>query len=266
MIGTTTTFENYHDFHLGQDHDAAASANLTSRVLFRTGGNPPNDGAGGLNQGFNIDNLTTAVYNNTSGTGNEDANVITGNSGDNALSGLGGNDTLLGGDGNDTLDGGAGIDTAVYAGTLAQPHSESGHWVVDSGVIGAGTDTLVEHRDRATRRRPLSAGWQWWFRRPPTDAAARRHACLATPSCSPRRPSVRLHIDLGGSDETHDLTIPGDDDVNITVGGGDNHITVGGGDDVIVTGNGNNEIVTGDGNNDVTTGGGDDTDPYRRRR
>ena len=115
---------------------------LTSRVLFRTGGNPPNDGAGGLNQGFNIDNLTTAVYNNTSGTGNEDANVITGNGGDNALSGLGGNDTLLGGDGNDTLDGGAGIDTAVYAGTLAQPHSESGHWVVDSGVIGAGTDTL----------------------------------------------------------------------------------------------------------------------------
>ena len=142
LIGTTTTFENYHDFHLEQDHDAAASANLTSRVLFRTGGNPPNDGAGGLNQGFNIDNLTTAVYNNTSGTGNEDANVITGNSGDNALSGLGGNDTLLGGDGNDTLDGGAGIDTAVYAGTLAQPHSESGHWVVDSGVIGAGTDTL----------------------------------------------------------------------------------------------------------------------------
>ena len=168
-------------------------------MLFRTGGNPPNDGAGGLNQGFNIDNLTTAVYNNTSGTGNEDANVITGNSGDNALSGLGGNDTLLGGDGNDTLDGGAGIDTAVYAGTLAQPHSESGHWVVDSGVIGAGTDTLsnIEIVQHAGGRYLLVGNGG--FATAADAAAAATHAgdtlVFATPPGGP------VAIDLGGTDE-----------------------------------------------------------------
>ena len=58
-----------------------------------------------VNEGFYFDNLTTSVYNNTAGTGNELANIITGNSGDNLLTGLGGNDTL---------NGGLGIDTAVY--------------------------------------------------------------------------------------------------------------------------------------------------------
>ena len=256
LIGTTTTFENYHDFHLEQDHDAAASANLTSRVLFRTGGNPPNDGAGGLNQGFNIDNLTTAVYNNTSGTGNEDANVITGNSGDNALSGLGGNDTLLGGDGNDTLDGGAGIDTAVYAGTLAQPHSESGHWVVDSGVIGAGTDTLsnIEIVQHAGGRYLLVGNGG--FATAADAAAAATHAgdtlVFATPPVGP------VDIDLGGTDDDLDLTIPGNGDVNITTGDGDNHITVGGGDDHVTTGGGDDTIHTGDGDDVVHAGGGDD--------
>ena len=110
-IGSTTTFENYRDFSPdlapNQDHDTNAAANLTDRVLFRTGdAGQPHDGLGGQNQGFNIDNLTTSVYNNTDGTGNDGDNVITGNSGDNVLSGLGGNDILRGNDGIDTLDGG----------------------------------------------------------------------------------------------------------------------------------------------------------------
>ena len=63
------------------------------------------------NQGFDIDNLTTSVYNNTDGTGNDGDNVITGNSGDNILTG---------GAGNDTIDGGAGSDTAVFSGLRSQ--------------------------------------------------------------------------------------------------------------------------------------------------
>ncbi|MBR0850306.1 cadherin-like domain-containing protein [Bradyrhizobium diazoefficiens] len=111
LIGETTTFENYHDAVNGvttlAGHIAQAQANETDRVIFRENNNgAPQDGSGtGNNQGFYIDNLTTSVYNNTSGTGNDLANVITGNSGDNLLTGLGGNDTI---------DGGAGIDTAGY--------------------------------------------------------------------------------------------------------------------------------------------------------
>ena len=105
-IGQTTTFENYHD-SLGGTHNANAAANFTDRVFFRGGANgSPQDGPNGLlDAGFYFDNLTTSVYNNTSGTGNALANVITGNSGDNLLTGLGGDDTL---------NGGLGIDTAVY--------------------------------------------------------------------------------------------------------------------------------------------------------
>jgi Ca2+-binding RTX toxin-like protein len=112
LIGTTTTFENYHD-SLGGDHATNAEANLTDRVFFRPSANgAPQDGSGGSeNAGFNIDNLTTAVYNNTDATGNDLDNVIVGNSGDNTLTGAAGNDTLNGGAGNDWLAGGAGNDT-----------------------------------------------------------------------------------------------------------------------------------------------------------
>ena len=88
-------------------HNANAAANFTDRVFFRGGANgSPQDGPNGAaDAGFYFDNLTTSVYNNTSGTGNGLANIITGNSGDNLLTGLGGDDTL---------NGGLGIDTAVY--------------------------------------------------------------------------------------------------------------------------------------------------------
>src|SRR5262249_44294176 len=165
LIGTTTTFENYRAA-LGGTHAANAEANQTRRVFFRPGANgAPQDGAGGQNQGFYFDNLTTSVYNNLSATGNDAANVITGNSGDNALSGLGGNDILYGNDGNDTLTGGlgndtifggAGIDTAVYSGALTAanitavsdadpltPGNQAG-WQVSAGAEGIDLLNSVE--------------------------------------------------------------------------------------------------------------------------
>ena len=153
LIGETTTFENYHDGLNGAaNHIANAVANETDRVIFRESNNgQPEDGAGtGNNQGFYIDNLTTSVYNNTSGTGNTLDNVITGNSGDNLLTGL---------DGNDTINGGAGIDTSVYRDALANytvttttdSHGRvTGFSQVSETTPGAhndGTDTLtsIEH-------------------------------------------------------------------------------------------------------------------------
>ena len=137
LIGTTTTFENYHDA-IGGNHIVNATANLTDRVFFRPSANgSPQDGAGEhLNQGFYFDNVETAVYNNINGTGNALANVITGNSGDNVLTGLAGNDSLYGAAGNDT---------AAYIATLNpgsfQYDFVNGHWTVASAADG--TDTLT---------------------------------------------------------------------------------------------------------------------------
>jgi Ca2+-binding RTX toxin-like protein len=147
-IGQTTTFENYHD-SLNANHNANAAANFTDRVFFRGGANgSPQDGPGGaLDAGFYFDNLTTSVYNNTSGTGNGLANVITGNSGDNLLTGLGGDDTL---------NGGLGIDTAAYQdarSNYAITVSTDSHGRVTGfsqvqetgapGLVAEGTDTLT---------------------------------------------------------------------------------------------------------------------------
>jgi VCBS repeat-containing protein len=147
-IGQTTTFENYHD-SLGGTHIANATANLTDRVFFRGGANgSPQDGPGGTaDAGFYFDNVTTSVYNNTSGTGNDLANVITGNSGDNTLTGLGANDTL---------NGGLGTDTAVYQdarSNYAITATTDSHGLVTGfsqvqetgapGLVAEGTDTLT---------------------------------------------------------------------------------------------------------------------------
>ena len=143
-----------------------------------------------------------------------------------------------------------------FAGTLAQPHSESGHWVVDSGVIGAGTDTLsnIEIIQHAGGRYLLVGNGG--FATAADAAAAATHAgdtlVFATPPVGP------VDIDLGGTDDDLDLTIPGNGDVNITTGDGDNHITVGGGDDHVTTGGGDDTIHTGDGDDVVHAGGGDD--------
>ncbi len=74
----------------------------------------------------NVENLTLLEGGNTSGTGNDIANVITGNSGNNTLEGL---------NGDDTLNGNAGIDTAVYRDAVADydiTTTTNGHGLVTS--------------------------------------------------------------------------------------------------------------------------------------
>jgi Ca2+-binding RTX toxin-like protein len=66
--------------------------------------------------GAETENLTLTGGSNISGTGNNNANVITGNSGNNALDGKKGDDTINGGNGTDTITGGKGIDTMTGGG------------------------------------------------------------------------------------------------------------------------------------------------------
>ncbi|WP_417490519.1 calcium-binding protein, partial [Maricaulis sp.] len=114
-VGSTTTFENYTEFHLGQDHDTAQEANQAATVFFRgSASGAPNDGAGGENQGFVIDDISYSTFNTgdgANGTGNALDNTIRGNSANNVLDGAAGDDILVAGIGNDTLIGGAGADT-----------------------------------------------------------------------------------------------------------------------------------------------------------
>jgi hypothetical protein len=138
LIGATTTFENYRDA-LGGLHAANAEANQTNRIFFQPSANgAPTDGPGGANEGFLFDDLTTSVYNDADGTGNELANVITGNSGNNTLLGLDGIDTLAGGLGNDTLIGGNAADIFKF--------SEAGAANVDRifDYSGSGSGDMID--------------------------------------------------------------------------------------------------------------------------
>jgi VCBS repeat-containing protein len=153
-IGSTTTFENYHDadpdsIYTYPDHATAAEDYQTDRVFFRPSANgSPQDGAlGTVNKGFYFDNLTASVYDNIDGTGNDLANIITGNAGDNTLAGKGANDQLIGG---------AGIDTAKYDdaySNYAVTYATDAHGFVTgasqvqetgpAGAVAEGTDTLT---------------------------------------------------------------------------------------------------------------------------
>ncbi len=62
-IGTTTTFENYWEFSIGDDRTTAAEKGVTSRLFFRpSASGAPSDGTGGKNQGFYFDNLNITSY------------------------------------------------------------------------------------------------------------------------------------------------------------------------------------------------------------
>ena len=192
--------------------------------------------------GANVENLTLTGSANINGTGNGDANVITGNSG------------------NNILDGGVGADTAAYTGVLAQSALtfNGTQWVVNGGAEGTDTLSNIEIIEHGGGRYLLvdPTGHSGFA----TANEAAQHATrpgdtlvFATP------PGGTVTIDLGGSDDTHDLTIPGDAPVDITVGDGDNHIQTGNANDVVITGDGDNTIKTGGGNDVVQTGAGDDT-------
>ena len=231
LIGSTTTFENYRDFSTdlapNPDHATNIAANLTDRVLFRTGdAGQPHDGPGGLNQGFNIDNVTTSVYNNASATGNDDANVITGNSGDNVISGLGGNDTLHGGAGNDTLIGGLGNDTIF---------GDAGNDVIKY-VVGDGADII----DGGTGIDTLDY----------TGSATAVTVNLATGSATGIASMTSIENVTGGSGAD---SLTGDAGVNVLNGGAGNDTLSGGaGADTMVGGLGNDTYVV-DNAGDVVT-------------
>ncbi|GAB2174763.1 VCBS domain-containing protein [Dongia sp. agr-C8] len=160
LVGTSTSFENYRDFHVAtEDHDTNAADNLIDRLIFRVGeasGNSfPQDGAGGSRAGFLIDNIHTAAGAALNGEGNDGANEITGNSlgnklvgngGDDTIDAGGGADTITGGKGFDAIDGGADHDTAVFSGNFADYDisTSAGSIVVADSVAGRDdTDTLT---------------------------------------------------------------------------------------------------------------------------
>ena len=148
-----------------------------------------------------------------------------------------------------------------YTGTLAQPHSKSGHWVVDGGVIGAGTDTLSNIEIVADTPAAVICWLAMVVSLPPrTQLPPPHHAgdtlVFATPPVGP------VDIDLGGTDDDLDLTIPGNGDVNITTGDGDDHVTVGGGDDTIHTGDGDDVVHAGGGDDAIVGGQGGGNDFY----
>ena len=129
-------------------------------------------------------------------------------------------------------------------------------WIVNGGAEGTDTLSNIEIIEHGGGRYLLvdPTGHSGFADATAAAAAATRPGdtlVFATP------PGGTVTIDLGGSDDTHDLTIPGDAPVDITVGGGDNQITTGGGDNQIATGGGDNQITTGDGDNQITTGDGD---------
>ena len=231
LIGSTTTFENYRDFSTdlapNPRHATNIAANLTDRVLFRTGdAGQPHDGPGGLNQGFNIDNVATSVYNNASATGNDDANVITGNSGDNVISGLGGADTLHGGAGNDTLIGGLGND-AIFG--------DAGNDLIKY-VVGDGADTV----DGGTGIDTLDY----------TGTASAVTVNLATGSANGLASMTGIENVTGGSGND---SLTGDAEVNVLTGGAGNDTLSGGaGADTMVGGIGDDTYVV-DNAGDVVT-------------
>jgi Ca2+-binding RTX toxin-like protein len=89
---------------------------------------------------LNVENLSYIGTGNFTGTGNDEANILTGGIGLDTLNGASGNDTLNGGDGNDTLNGQDGDDTAN--GGLGDDQLNGGAGI-DTLNGDGGNDTLL---------------------------------------------------------------------------------------------------------------------------
>src|SRR3546814_13261862 len=81
LIGTSTTYENYRDYHVGQDHAAAAEANQVIRVIFltseSTGNTFPTHGSCGNRQGIYVDDIGYQDFDDRDATGNPLSMIFT---------------------------------------------------------------------------------------------------------------------------------------------------------------------------------------------
>lgn len=167
------------------------------------------------------------------------------------------NNDFRGNGDDDIIDGGGGFNIATYGVTLTYTISQqdivwaTDHWEVSAGLEGTDTLTniaIVEHAGG----RFLLIGDGGFADFAAAFAAATQEGDTIVYAVAP----VSITLDAPDDDEDHNIVIPYDVPVNITVGNGNNNITTGSGDDQIVTGDGDNVIKTGGGNDTVITGTG----------
>jgi len=185
--------------------------------------------------GSNLENLTLLSTNNSTGKGNELANVITGNTGNDLLSGLAGNDTLSGGNGNDTLNGGEGADKLFGgAGNDTYYVDSSGDRVYETATASGTTD--LGGKDTVVSSSKFTLGK------------------------FVENLTLTGKANLAGTGNDLANTILGNGGANTLDGlAGNDTLKGNGGNDTLKGGAGNDKLYGGDGKDTLTGGGGKDT-------
>jgi Ca2+-binding RTX toxin-like protein len=175
----------------------------------------------------NVENLTLTGGSNTSGTGNNLANVIIGNIGSNLLRGNGGNDTLDGGGffGADTLDGGTGTD------------SMTGGLGNDTYIVDIASDIIVE-----------AAGGG-------TDTVQSSITFSLAPLANVENLTLTGVANINGTGNGLGNVITGNTGINTLDGQGGNDTLIGGDGDDLLLGGSDSDSLTGGVGNDALTGG-----------